>query len=395
MNKLIQIVLLLGIFGSFLAADSSIKAMKVLGNVSDIGPTSKAWLSSGYQDVTLYPQTTIKINDKDTNELNVKAKKVRVKAITDGKNISFLIKWKDETKSIQDNYNTHGDGFVMQFPVDATDVTKLPYVGMGNKGRAVIVHFKKAIGLIYEIDGEVYTQVGENNQNIFADDLQKYIDEAVKKGEGDYQKVFISEGFHFMTQIKDGSTVGKMHMVYKNGYWKGTLSCPLKSDYLDLTHGAFPVSFALWDGVKKNRDGLKLLSSWIGVKVVGKSGGGKLINSLEVKPKGDEVNGEKIAFENCAACHKYGEVNIAPDFMAPNLSNIGGYSTKEYLMESIVNPNAVVVPDYNTNAHKNFFWYDIDDKGVRTSTMPSYNWLDKKSRDDLVAFLKSLKVQTE
>ena len=228
MNKLIQIVLLFGIFASFLTAGNSIKAMKVLGDVSDIGPTSKAWLSAGYQDVTLYPQTTIKINDKDANELSLKAKKVRVKAITDGKNISFLIKWKDETQSIQENYNstTYGDGFAMQFPLDATDVSKLPYIGMGSKGRAVIVHFKKAIGIIYEMDedGEVYTLVGENDQNIFTDDLQQYIDEAVKKGEGDYQKVFISEGFHFMTKIEDSSTVGKMHMVYKNGYWRGTLS---------------------------------------------------------------------------------------------------------------------------------------------------------------------------
>ncbi len=401
MKKLIKTVVTLGVLSSSLVASNSIKAMKVPGNVSNISPTSKAWLSSSYQDVILYPQTTIKMNDRDANELNAnnRAKKAKVKAIYDGKNISFLIKWKDDSHSIQEGYSstTYADGFAMQFPTNTTSVTKLPYIGMGSKGRAVVVHLQKAVGLIYEPDGnkDVYYQVNENNQNVFGEDLQKYTDEVIKKATNDYQRVFISEGFRTMTQIKDGSETGNMQMIYKNGYWRGTLSRPLKSTYLDIDQGAFPIAFATWDGDKKNRDGLKLLSSWIGVKLVAKSGGDKLISVLETQSKGNVSNGEKVALENCAACHKYGKTNMAPDFMAPDLSNIGGYSTKEYLMESIVKPSAVVVAGYNRNAHKNFSWYEVDEKGNRTSTMPSYDWLDKKSRDDLVAFFKSLKAEVE
>lgn len=39
----------------------------------------------------------------------------------------------------------------------------------------------------------------------------------------------------------------------------------LKSEHLDLSKGSF-VAFALWDGGKKNRDGVKLLTSWVGVE---------------------------------------------------------------------------------------------------------------------------------
>jgi len=52
----------------------------------------------------------------------------------------------------------------------------------------------------------------------------------------------------------------------------------------------------------------------------------------------------------------------------------------------------VVVPGYNTTAHPNFPWYTVE-KGVRSSTMPSFSHLDEKSLKDLVAYLKTLKVE--
>jgi len=400
-KRFLKITMIVCLLSSLLLANETIKAMKVPGNVSDISPTSKAWLSATYQNVILYPQTTIKTNDRDANELNINngAKKVRVKAIYDGKNISFLIKWKDSTQSIQDTYSStvYADGFAMQFPVEYKNVDRLPYIGMGSKGRAVIIHLQKATGDIYEPNGgdDVYYQINEDNQNVFEEELQKYIDEVKSRAINDYQRVFISEGFRSMTQIKDNSTIGKMQMIYKNGYWRGSLSRPLKAEYLNLNSSVFPIAFAVWDGDKKNRAGLKLLSSWIKVNLVGKSGENKIAIDLNSEVKGDVVNGAKIAQNNCTACHRYKDIDMAPDYMAPNLTNIGGYATTEYLMESIIDPNAVIVPGYNRNAHKNFYWYELDEDGVRTSIMPSYDWLDKKSREDLVAFLKTLKAEVK
>jgi complex iron-sulfur molybdoenzyme family reductase subunit gamma len=160
----------------------------------------------------------------------------------------------------------------------------------------------------------------------------------------------------------------------------------LKSEHLDLSKGSFPIAIALWDGAKKNRDGSKLLSAWIGV------GAQKLALLDEVK--GDVKKGEAIMMENCSACHQYKAVKNAPNFMAPELSNIGGYANASYLLESIVEPNAVVVPGYNPNAHPAFPWYTVE-KGVRSSTMPPFAHLDEQSLKDLVAFMKTLKVEVE
>ena len=371
-----------------LVASVMVKAVKVPGNVSNLSPISKAWLSSSYVNIILYPQVTI-----NTNEEN-RAKKVRVKAIYDGKNISFLVKWKE---NIQDVYSSalYGSGFAIQFPVNYSDVDKLPYIWMGSKGRAVVMQLEKSTGDIYEPNDDVNNQINESNQSIFKEELENNTSEIESKKNVDYQKNFISEGFYVVSKIKDSSAVGKMQMVYKNGYWRVTLSRPLKSTYLNLDSGAFPISFAILDGDMENRAKLKQLSAWTIVKLVGKSGGEKIVDALSDEVKGDIVNGEKIVLENCAVCHRYTDVNTAPEFMAPNLSTIGGYSTKEYLMESMVNPSAVIVPDYGKNTNKDFSWTNVDSNGNLVSTMPSYDWLDKKSRDDVVAYLKSLKAKVE
>ena len=78
--------------------------------------------------------------------------------------------------------------------------------------------------------------------------------------------------------------------------------------------------------------------------------------------------------------------------MAPNLSNIGGYATSNYLMESIIDPDAVVVPGYNVNAHSNTPWYNFDAvTKTRKSTMPSFGHLSDEEKTNLIAFLKTLK----
>ena len=81
--------------------------------------------------------------------------------------------------------------------------------------------------------------------------------------------------------------------------------------------------------------------------------------------------------------------------MAPDLSNIGGQATAAYIKESILDPNAVVVPGYNRNAHPNFSWYTVDKNGHRTSTMPPFSFLDQKTIEDIVAYLQTQKAEVE
>jgi len=282
----------------------------------------------------------------------------------------------------------------VQLPVNYKDPKKLPYIGMGSEGRPVVIHLQKAVQSIYEPNGNgnVGDQQNILSKNKFGKDIKAYNEKVAKLAVKDYQRSFISEGFRSMTEIKDGSEKFSADMHYGNKAWKGTVIRPLKDAYLNLK-GGFPVAFAAWDGSKLNRDGLKLLSSWIPVKLVGQSGGNNLVSALAALVKGDAENGKNLVMQNgCMGCH-YIPGMSEPGYMAPGLANIGGYSTAAYLRESMVDPNAVVVPGYNRNAHPNTPWYNEID-GKRQSTMPPYP-LDDKSLDDMVAYLKTLKAEVK
>ena len=341
----------------------SIKAMQVLGNVSDISPASRAWLSASYQDITLYPRYTSNADNQ--------ARKAKIKAIHDGQNISFLIKWKGDERGVEKEEGSivYTDGFIIQFPVNYTDVMKLPYIDKGSKGRPVVVYLQKKIKTTYKAYESMDfflrdKELKESQEKIVIEEIEEH------------QTAFISEGETHKSMALDINANNKIYMVYKNGYWWGTLSRPLKLEYHDLDKGVFPVSFALF-----GRDAHKSMSSWIAVELVSKSGGDSLLKALSEDPEGNIANGERMALEKCASCHQYGDVGIGSDFIAPNLSNIGGYSIKEYLRESILHPSAVVVGE-----NENSSWYDIVDNETKISTMPSYGWLDKDSLDDLIVF---------
>jgi len=383
MKRVLVLLLLLVLVAN---AQEKINAMKVPGNVSKIGPLSRAWLSTEYIDVVLYPHTIISKINSEVGIIDKKAKKARIKALYDGENLSLLIEWKDTTINVQEGCcsKTRADGFALQFPVVYNDVEKLPYINMGSKDRAVIVHLREA---------------AEQKKDLYFQSMQEYFEtyqkSAKESAKIDYGRVFISEGYRFVNEVKDDSALVLMDMVYKDGTWKATLSRPLKAEYLDLTNGTFPVSIVTWDGNLSSAERMEYISSWIGIKLFGTSGGDKLQESLKSQGEGDIYNGKKLAMENCVACHNFADSATAPVNMAPDLSNVGGYSTVQYLVESITNPSAVITPGYNPNTQSNFPWYNLDEEGNQISTMPLYDWMDEKSIEDLVTYFKTLKAEIE
>ncbi|MCH9814063.1 MAG: c-type cytochrome [Epsilonproteobacteria bacterium] len=398
MKKILSTVIAVGLMGSASLTAATIEAKKS-GDLNKITPVSKEWMAAKASEVILYPQTTLKMNDKEANVLNKdnKAKKAMVRALYSGSEIAFLIEWPDGTKSVQQGYKsaTYADGFAVQF-ASKTVVGELPYVGMGSKGREAVIHLQKAVEKTYEPNGngDVSMQVSRKQTNAFGDDLKAFDKKVDELANRDYQRVFIGEGFRSMTEIKGEDLKSTADMEHTGKTWKGSLVRPLKDDYMDASGDATAVVFAVWDGDKKNRDGLKLLSSWTAVSM-GAAADNALLLSLDDKVEGDVKRGKELAEMNCASCHQYTGAEMAPAYMAPNLSNIGGYSTAAYLIESIVEPNAVVVPGYNRNAHKNFEWYMVDDKGNRTSTMPPFGHLEQKDLMDIVAFFKTMKAEVE
>jgi complex iron-sulfur molybdoenzyme family reductase subunit gamma len=406
MRRIAKSIVATAIVASALSAEGSIVAAKIGNDVKPamLKTTDKIWSKAKESEVVLYPQTTIKMNDKKGNAANAdnKAKVAKVAALYNDKCIAFRITWADGTQSIQDGTasDKYPDGFAVQIATNFDDPTKLPYIGMGSEGRPVLVHLNKAVTKHFEPNGnkDVALQVNRDNTNAFEAELKKFDEAVLAAAKTKYMRSYISEGFRSMTEIKDDSSRFNMSMDYntKGKTWSGTLGRPLADGTIDLSKaGAIPVAFAVWDGEKMGRDGLKSLSGWIAVDLAGKKGNEALVKELTNKPTGNAESGKANVEAMCSSCHTLSKDKVAAmPYMAPSLSNIGGYSTAAYLAESIADPSAVVVPGYNRNAHKNFAWYNVDDKGVRTSTMPPM-MTDKAMIDDAVAYLKTLKAEVE
>jgi complex iron-sulfur molybdoenzyme family reductase subunit gamma len=393
---------------SLMAANAAITATKVDADLSRISYSSEIWNNANYSDVTLYPQTTIKQNDKKANDVNAanKAKTAKVAAVYNDSQIAFMMKWPDGSMNIQaynpekprSGYKTdqYPDGFAIQFASDSADAEQLPYIGMGSEGRPVVVHLQKAVKAFYEPNGNgnVYYQINREQTEVFNEELAAFDQKVKGIGSNDYERTFVSEGFRSMTEIKDSSNNSYARLGYKGGSWMGTLSRSLKDDYANLNEGAIPVAFAVWDGEKLGRDGIKNISQWVSVKLDGKSGGDALIASLGEQAAGDATAGkEAVAMNGCVGCHQV-EATDAPNYMGPSLTNIGGYATAAYLRESLKNPSAVVVPGYNRNAHSNYMWYTVEN-GKRVSTMTDYSWLDDTTMNNIIAYLQTLKAEVE
>lgn len=395
MKKLLTTILSLGVAASAALAADSITAVKV----NDVADAS-AWAKAKFSSVVLYPQSAIHMNDKKANAANEnnKAKKADVAALYDGKNIALMIKWADGTKSVQGAYSsdTYSDGFAVQFAAVTKKAQPLPYIGMGSDGRPVVVHLQKATSSVYEPNGnkDVSTQLNRQQTGVFGQELKDYDAKVASLANADYERVFVGEGFRSLTEIKDGSaaTTGA-NMSYSGNGWTGTLVRPLNDAYVKSV-GTVPVAIAVWDGAKMGRNGLKNLSSWISVNLEGQKADAKIVAETTEEAKGNAAKGkEAVAANGCAGCHQI-EATDAPSFMGPSLANVGGYSTAAYLRESIVKPSAVIVPGYNRNAHSNTPWYTIE-KGKRVSAMTDFSFLDKKTVEDIVTYLKTLKAEVE
>ncbi len=402
MRRVVQFAAALSLAASAVMAGTVIDAVKVKSLDGLKCGTNLIKKNAKFYKVEVYPQTTLHMNDKKANEINknAKGKVIEVAALTDGRQIAILMRWPDKSKDIFSGYKSdiYPDGYAVQFASDASNPQKLPYIGMGSDGRPVAIYLRKAYDIVYEPNGngDVAHQVNPHNTNYFGKELKKFEKEVEKRGLKAYQKAFVSEGFRSMTEIKDNSVNYRtdMHYVGKKGMWGGMVVRPLKDDYAKPTKGEYAIAVAVWDGKELHRDGLKRLSSWLAVRLPDASN--KALEKVVTEEvKGDVVNGKKQFEANCASCHNDRDFHNAPLYMAPDLSNIGGQATAAYIKESILDPNAVVVPGYNRNAHPNFSWYTVDKNGHRTSTMPPFNFLDEKTINDIVAYLQTQKAEVE
>ncbi len=345
MKKLIILMFtIILVFGSTFDNRNIIDAKEV-EHLGKLKPASSAWFSAKPTQIALYPQSM-----KDVD--NIKLATIQV--LYEKKNISFLITWRDKRKDVykKDSNISDVDKFSIQF-AQTKEIKKLPYIKMGSKNRIVI----------------------------------SYLEEAHETTKVELPKMFISEGVNSIKEIIDKNTTSKADMEYANNGWKGTLTLPMRDKYLDLNRSSIAVSFVIWDG------SFKWISKWMGVRLSSKKND-LLIDRLSKKAKGNVQKGKKLYITNCKRCHKTDEnQSNFTNIIAPNLLNIGGYSTIDYLIESIVEPSAIIVPKEDDNNSSS--WYKVDNNGTIISVMPSFRYLGKTSIIDIVTYLQTFKNKTD
>lgn len=230
---------------------------------------------------------------------------VSVKAVSNGKDIAFLLEWED--LSPQARFTRHQDftdGAAVQFPVDSKGK---PLFTMGALDKAgeentVNIWFWRADRQL-DIDKKKYNDIENTYAGMVADDYQlskalypKDKDKPAVRtigavaeqdptyitgwGAGNFASVperkspvenLNSEGFSTLTPrgIDEQNVNGKG--VWDNGKWKVVITRSLNSENkfdAKFTPGQqIPIAFAVWDGAQGDRNGQKSVTPWYNLKI--------------------------------------------------------------------------------------------------------------------------------
>lgn len=324
-----------------------------------IHPYDSKWSKIKGLRIKVFPQLTLKLNDRETNFYlnNTHPKEVHVKALANRHEIAFWIEWKDSTKSLLNNHetNSYGDGVALEIPKEFGENKRLPYIGMGDEKFPVLIYHQRAS-----------------------------TSPPIIKSES------MAAGFGSLTRLKTSSV--KMNMNYSNSQqmWSATFIRKLMTSKHSLRQGLIPFALSIWDGDKKERGGNKYLSSWKFLKFNRFPISHLYLREMSFQPEtvADPINGKKIVETICTSCHQISGNQVASEDFAPNLKGVGGISTYSYLRDSLIKPNEVVVR--HLNLYQTSPWYSKDEFGKKVSKMPSFEHLSSQDIIDVISFLKTL-----
>ncbi|MEY4615434.1 MAG: hypothetical protein RJB66_394 [Pseudomonadota bacterium] len=340
---------------------------------------STKWADIKGKNISLAPQMTVLLNDKEANKA-IKSnhkKELVVKAMTNSKDIGLYLEWSDESlnQATTKETKSFGDSVAIEIPLKFGKGERLPYIGMG--------------------DEKAYVEV----------DMARSAEGKVIKSH------FVGAGFGSLTRRQ--ATNHDMSLTYDSNkkLWRAVIIRPIMNEKNREIEGLLPIAFALWNGANNERGGNKYLSGWHFIKLekykVSEQYQNEMSFGYGAKTIGDIELGKQIFNSTCIGCHRSNDMKIAPEGLAPNLMGIGSIASFSYLRDSIVDPNQVVIRQLNINRHYNksekpdqfkaypnndaFMWYTKDEKGNKVSKMPSFQGLPPESINNLVAYLKSLK----
>jgi complex iron-sulfur molybdoenzyme family reductase subunit gamma len=363
--------------GEDLPASETVEAREVPGPLP-ADPGAPLWDGLPASTVTAAPQRAVRLNDRQANEAlaTAPARRVAVRAATDGRDLAVVLDWSDETedRSRGDATDAFGDGAALEIPLRFGAGLRLPYVGMGDDAMPVAVYFQRAAA------------------------------------EGTAGREGVAAGFGSLTRSDLGGA--RMAMQYDRGRreWRAVFVRPLAAGRHDLRQGLVPFAIAVWDGARRERGGNKALSSWRFLRLprfpLDAAYAAQVSSGRAPGERGDVARGKLLVETVCAACHAVGDKRIAPPGVAPDLTGIGAIATPAYLRESLVDPSAVIVPDLNPYQHQDrstpvaptgsfasdpaYAWYRRDESGKKISKMPAFASLPGPDIAAIVSYLMTL-----
>ncbi|MBI2082178.1 MAG: c-type cytochrome [Deltaproteobacteria bacterium] len=340
-------------------------------------PTDPAWQTTPESIIPLVSQTSLSPKTPVFQRTDIS-----VRVLYAGKEIGFLISWSDPTRSESEaGVTKFRDAVAIGFAPNLKNADSLPYIGMGNKGRPMAIwHWKASwqedVNHGYQGVGEAHAGMVPNISPIphrTADEAGSPM--AQMKRTSPVENL-LAEGFGTLTSIPGKNLTG-------NGIWnQGRWHVVVKGVRRAGGKGIDPVTFAIWDGAKENRNGMKGLTRWRFLRFEGEPVPPDLLNSLIIGPLpgADPKRGKQLVTEmGCVSCHNFPNNPTAND-VGPDLAHAGSIHRPEYLLESIKDPNAVIVPA------PGYF-----DPETWTSTMPSFgDQIPEKDYNDVVEYLRSL-----
>lgn len=256
-------------------ADSTIVATQTSEDIPETNPDATIWQSAKEYEIPL-------------NRLwqpEIIPMHVRVRALCNSKDIALRLEWDDSTQNM-DYFREQGyrDGAAIQFSPSG----EFPFIGMGNGKNMTgveipvnIWHWKGD----WQLDSGYYTDIKEVYPSMHVDTYyfpKEVQDETFLAGRAS-GNLFSSE--HRPSVIEDLNAVGfgslksqpiSSQRVNGTGCWsdnkwrvvfKRSLESQGSKDVKFSKGIIIPISFAVWDGERQDRDGIKFVSTWFKLKL--------------------------------------------------------------------------------------------------------------------------------
>ncbi|MBI1909452.1 MAG: c-type cytochrome [Deltaproteobacteria bacterium] len=370
-----------------LEAQGDLILVKRIQETVPIDPFDAAWQEAKAVTIPLGPQISVSprsagVNHPDGVNHPYKKFDLTVRALGNNKEVGLLLSWKDATVDDRESGVTlFRDAVAVGFPMNH-DGSPLPYIGMGNPGNPVnIWHWKASLEApdgpnpilrsdLLEAGYPINHRTGEEAGN----------PKSISR-KADYVENLLAEGFGTLTSTPSEGLMGRG--LWKNNEWQVVIKRPRnpKGSAVALSKGFVPITFAVWDGAISERNGMKGLTRWRFLRFEGEAVPKRALQNLVIDsiPGANASRGKQLTVDlGCVSCHN---LPLSPATnVGPDLTHAGMIHRIEYLLESVKNPNAVIVPAPG--------YYDPK---TLTSTMPSFgDQVPDKDYNDIAEYLRSL-----